>query len=168
MQTATGTGDRSCAVTGEHGGGSLTASRVSVDSWPPIAEHGLIGDLQTAALVATDGTINWWCTPRFDSPSVFGSLLDPANGGHFRIAPETDDYVVRQMYFPDTAIVITRFMTPDGVGEVIDFMPIEEPHRATDRHRLAAGSARCPGSRCDSSSSARRGSTTGVQTTNWK
>ena len=113
------------------------AWRVSVDSCPPIAEHGLIGDLQTAALVATDGTINWWCTPRFDSPSAFGSLLDTANGGHFRIGPETDDYVVRQLYFPDTAILITRFMTPDGVGEVIDFMPVEEPRRATDRHRLA-------------------------------
>jgi GH15 family glucan-1,4-alpha-glucosidase len=107
-----------------------------VDRYPPIAEHGLIGDLQTAALVTTDGTVDWFCSPRFDSPSVFASLLDHDNGGRFRIGPEGDDYVTRQLYFPDTAILITRFMTPDGVGEVVDFMPVEDPHRATDRHRL--------------------------------
>ncbi len=107
-----------------------------MEGYPPIADHGLIGDLQTAALVTTDGTIDWWCCPRFDSPSVFASLLDRDNGGQFRIGPEGDDYVARQLYFPDTAILITRFMTPDGVGEVIDFMPIDDPHRASDRHRL--------------------------------
>jgi GH15 family glucan-1,4-alpha-glucosidase len=107
-----------------------------MEGYPPIAEHGLIGDLQTAALVTTDGTIDWWCCPRFDSPSVFASLLDHDNGGRFRIGPEGDDYVARQLYFPDTAILITRFMTPDGVGEVIDFMPVEDPQRASDRHRL--------------------------------
>ncbi len=107
-----------------------------MDRYPPIAEHGLIGDLQTAALVTTDGTVDWFCCPRFDSPSVFGSLLDHDNGGRFRIGPEGDDYVARQLYFPDTAVLITRFMTPDGVGEVIDFMPVHDPHRVTDRHRL--------------------------------
>jgi GH15 family glucan-1,4-alpha-glucosidase len=107
-----------------------------MDRYPPIAEHGLIGDLQTAALVTTGGTVDWWCTPRFDSPSVFASLLDHDNGGHCRISPENDDYVAKQLYFPDTAILITRFMTPDGVGEVIDFMPVQDPHQATDRHRL--------------------------------
>jgi GH15 family glucan-1,4-alpha-glucosidase len=107
-----------------------------MDRYPPIAEHGLIGDLQTAALVTTDGTVDWWCTPRFDSPSVFASLLDHDNGGRFRIGPEGDDYVARQLYFPDTAILITRFMTPDGVGEVLDFMPVDDPQRASDRHRL--------------------------------
>ena len=107
-----------------------------MDRYPPIAEHGLIGDLQTAALVTTDGTIDWWCCPRFDSPSVFASLLDADGGGRCRIAAEGDDVVIRQLYFPDTAILITRFMTPEGVGEVLDFMPVEDPHRATDRHRL--------------------------------
>jgi GH15 family glucan-1,4-alpha-glucosidase len=107
-----------------------------MDRYPPIAEHGLIGDLQTAALVTTDGTIDWFCCPRFDSPSVFGSLLDHDNGGRFHIGPEGDDYITLQLYFPDTANLITRFMTPDGVGEVIDFMPVEDPQRATDRHRL--------------------------------
>jgi GH15 family glucan-1,4-alpha-glucosidase len=107
-----------------------------MDRYPPIAEHGLIGDLQTAALVTTDGTVDWFCCPRFDSPSVFASLLDHDNGGRFRIGPEGDDYVTRQLYFPDTAILNTRFMTPDGVGEVTDFMPVDDPQRASDRHRL--------------------------------
>src|SRR5215210_637012 len=108
----------------------------AMDRYPEISEHGLIGDLQTAALVSTDGTVDWFCCPRFDSPSIFASLLDHDRGGHFRIGPEGDDYVARQLYFPDTAILITRFMTPDGVGEVLDFMPVEDPQRASDRHRL--------------------------------
>jgi GH15 family glucan-1,4-alpha-glucosidase len=107
-----------------------------VDSrYPNISDHGLIGDLQTAALVTTDGTVDWFCSPRFDSPSVFASLLDADHGGYFRIAPDRDDYVSKQLYFPDTAILITRFMTPDGVGEVHDFMPVITG-AATDRHRL--------------------------------
>jgi GH15 family glucan-1,4-alpha-glucosidase len=107
-----------------------------MDRYPPIADHGLIGDLQTAALVTTDGTVDWFCCPRLDSPSVFASLLDRDRGGRFRIGPEGDDYVARQLYFPDTAILITRFMTPGGVGELIDFMPVDDPERVTGRHRL--------------------------------
>ena len=103
--------------------------------YPNIADHGLIGDLQTAALVTTDGVLDWFCCPRFDSPSVFASLLDAERGGFYRIAPDRDDYVSRQLYLPDTAVLITRFMTPDGVGEVHDFMPVIEGP-ATDRHRL--------------------------------
>ncbi|MGH3400024.1 MAG: trehalase-like domain-containing protein, partial [Streptosporangiaceae bacterium] len=106
-----------------------------IERYPNIGDHGLIGDLQTAALVSTDGTIDWFCCPRFDSPSVFGSLLDSERGGYFRIRPTTESYVTRQLYFPDTAMLITRFMTEDGVGEVTDFMPIAGG-QATDRHRL--------------------------------
>jgi GH15 family glucan-1,4-alpha-glucosidase len=106
-----------------------------VARYPNISDHGLIGDLQTAALVTTDGTVDWFCCPRFDSPSVFASLLDADHGGYFRIAPDRDDYISKQLYFPDTAILITRFMTPDGVGEVHDFMPVITG-AATDRHRL--------------------------------
>ena len=107
-----------------------------MDRYPLISEHGLIGDLQTTALVTTDGTIDWFCSPRFDSPSVFASLLDRDKGGRFRIAPDGDDYVTKQLYFPDTAVLIARFMTADGVGEVVDFMPIDAPQVATDRHLL--------------------------------
>ncbi|MGH2636191.1 MAG: glycoside hydrolase family 15 protein [Actinomycetota bacterium] len=107
-----------------------------MDKYPLISDHGLIGDLQTAALVAVDGTIDWFCVPRFDSPSVFASLLDADRGGRFRIAPERTDCVNKQLYFPDTAVLITRFMTPDGVGEVVDFMPVADPERATENHLL--------------------------------
>jgi GH15 family glucan-1,4-alpha-glucosidase len=103
--------------------------------YPDISDHGLIGDLQTAALVSTNGTVDWLCFPRFDSPSVFASLLDADRGGHFTIRPDRDDYVSKQLYLPDTAILVTRFMTPDGVGEVHDFMPVTEGG-ATDRHDL--------------------------------
>jgi len=106
-----------------------------MNRYPNISDHGLIGDLQTAALVNTDGTVDWFCCPRFDSPSVFASLLDAERGGYFRIAPDTSGYVSRQLYFPDTGMLITRFMTPDGVGEVTDFMPIAGT-TPTDRHRL--------------------------------
>ncbi len=106
-----------------------------MNRYPNISDHGLIGDLQTAALVTTDGTIDWFCSPRFDSPSMFASLLDANRGGHFRIAPDRDDYVSKQLYFPDTAILITRFMTPDGVGEVLDFMPVLHG-AATGKHRI--------------------------------
>ena len=92
--------------------------------YPNIADHGLIGDLQTAALVSTDGTIDWFCSPRFDSPSIFGSLLDAEQGGFCQVRPTADDYVTRQLYLPNTAILVTRFMTEAGVGEVTAFVPI--------------------------------------------
>jgi GH15 family glucan-1,4-alpha-glucosidase len=104
-------------------------------SYPDISDHGLIGDLQTAALVATDGTVDWFCCPRFDSPSLFASLLDAGKGGYCRVRPEGEDFVTRQMYLPGTAILVTRFMTQDGVGEVSDFMPVAG-HTPTSRHRL--------------------------------
>jgi GH15 family glucan-1,4-alpha-glucosidase len=104
-------------------------------SYPPIADHGLIGDLQTAALVATDGTVDWFCCPRFDSPSIFASLLDHEKGGHFALHP-VDECVTKQMYLPDTAVLVTRFLSDKGVAEVLDFMPIENPGVATDHHFL--------------------------------
>ncbi|WP_406079344.1 glycoside hydrolase family 15 protein [Micromonospora sp. NBC_00858] len=106
-----------------------------MDSYPALEAHGLIGDLQTAALVAKDGTLDWFCAPRFDSPSVFGGLLDRHKGGYFQVSPEGVDYVSKQLYLPGTPILITRFLSADGVGELVDFMPVagDQP---TDRHRL--------------------------------
>ncbi|MFC7711134.1 glycoside hydrolase family 15 protein [Micromonospora lupini] len=103
--------------------------------YPFVESHGLIGDLQTAALVAEDGTLDWFCAPRFDSPSVFGALLDRNRGGFSRIAPVGGDHVVKQLYLPGTPILITRFLTEEGVGEVTDFMPVAGDD-ATDRHLL--------------------------------
>jgi GH15 family glucan-1,4-alpha-glucosidase len=102
----------------------------------PIAEHGLIGDLHTVALVGTDGTIDWYCCPRFDSPSVFAAILDADRGGLFRISPDCDGWSSRQLYLPDTNVLITRFLMPDGVGEVQDFMPPARTGEAAHRHRM--------------------------------
>jgi GH15 family glucan-1,4-alpha-glucosidase len=90
----------------------------------PIAEHGVVGDLRTVALVGSDGTIDWYCCPRFDSPSVFGAILDRNRGGRYRIAPTLGIGTVKQLYFPDTNVLITRFLTPIGLGELQDFMPV--------------------------------------------
>jgi GH15 family glucan-1,4-alpha-glucosidase len=104
--------------------------------YPLIADHGLIGDMRSAALVATDGTVDWFCAPRFDSPSIFGALLDAERGGHFRTRPAAGDVTTRQLYLPDTAVLITRFLTESGVGEVVDFMPIEPPGAGPDERHL--------------------------------
>ena len=102
----------------------------------PIEEHGIIGDLQTAALVGVDGTIDWLCLPRFDAPSVFASVLDDEKGGHFGLSPL--DYMrSQQLYLPDTNVLLTRFLSPDGVAEVLDFMPIEK--ETGERHGLIRG-----------------------------
>ncbi len=105
------------------------------DRYLPISEHGLIGDLHTAALVGTNGTIDWYCCPRFDAPSVFGALLDADRGGSFELAADVPSRT-KQFYFPDTAILITRFYSEQGVGEVQDFMPIVDDPREARRHRL--------------------------------
>jgi GH15 family glucan-1,4-alpha-glucosidase len=101
----------------------------------PIAEHGIIGDLHSIALVGTDGTIDWYCPGRFDAPSVFGSLLDKEKGGFWRIAPAVPAGRSKQLYFPDTNVLITRFLTPEGVVEMQDFMPVSE-RPAEHRQRL--------------------------------
>ncbi|WP_225800995.1 glycoside hydrolase family 15 protein [Streptomyces sp. NK15101] len=105
--------------------------------YPPIADHGLVGDLQTCALVSAEGVVDWFCSPRFDSPSVFGRLLDHRRGGHFSITVDAPGTTVRQLYLADSAVLLTRFLTPDGVGEVADFMPLPaDPTVPTDRHAL--------------------------------
>ncbi|SCF60423.1 glycoside hydrolase family 15 protein [Streptomyces sp. Ncost-T10-10d] len=110
-----------------------------MDRYPPIAEHGLVGDLQTAALISSQGVVDWFAAPRFDSPSIFAALLDHDRGGYFRLAPEETDASCRQLYYPDTAVLVTRFMSPDGVGEVFDFMPPDQTRTPTDRHTLIRG-----------------------------
>ncbi|UWE11174.1 glycoside hydrolase family 15 protein [Actinacidiphila bryophytorum] len=107
-----------------------------MDRYPPIAEHGLVGDLQCAALVSSQGVVDWFAAPRFDSPSIFAALLDHDRGGYFQLAAEHPDVVCKQLYLPDTAVLVTRFMSPDGVGEVLDFMPPDNSGAATGRHTL--------------------------------
>ncbi len=91
--------------------------------YKPIENYGLIGDMHTVALVATDGSIDWMCVPHFDSPSVFAAILDDGKGGHFRIAPVGEDITCKQFYWPATNVLITRFLAPHGAAELTDFMP---------------------------------------------
>ncbi|MCX4524123.1 MULTISPECIES: glycoside hydrolase family 15 protein [unclassified Streptomyces] len=107
-----------------------------MDRYPPIAEHGLIGDLQTAALVTSKGVVDWFAAPRFDSPTIFAGLLDHDRGGYFRIGPDDADATCKQLYYPDTALLVTRFMSPDGVGEAIDWMSPNTSRTPADRHTL--------------------------------
>jgi GH15 family glucan-1,4-alpha-glucosidase len=102
----------------------------------PVAEHGLVGDLRTVALVGTDGRIDWFCAPRFDSPSVFGSLLDARKGGHWTISPVCREATRQQFYFPDTNILVTRMLTEHGIVEIQDFMPVVREHDERHRQRL--------------------------------
>jgi GH15 family glucan-1,4-alpha-glucosidase len=102
-------------------------------SYLPIEDHGIIGDLHTAALVGMDGTVDWLCLPAFDSPSVFASILDDEKGGHFVLRPGRYDRT-QQLYLPDTNVLLTRFLSPEGVAEILDFMPILRGPE--DRHRL--------------------------------
>ena len=102
----------------------------------PIAEHGIVGDLHTIALIGTDGTIDWYCCPAFDSPSVFAAILDREHGGFYRIAPAQPGWISKQLYFPDTNVLLTRFLSDEGVGELQGFMPIERSREDSHRHRL--------------------------------
>ncbi|MFD6904040.1 glycoside hydrolase family 15 protein [Streptomyces sp. NPDC060077] len=103
--------------------------------YTPIADHGLIGDLRSAALVGIDGTIDWYCCPSFDSPSVFAAILDAERGGCFELAAAVPART-KQFYFPDTNVLITRFFTEDGVGEVQDFIPVDDDSTGERPHRL--------------------------------
>jgi GH15 family glucan-1,4-alpha-glucosidase len=110
-------------------------------AYRPIEHYGVVGDLHTVALVGTDGSVDFMCAPRFDSPSVFAALLDDARGGRFQLAPVLDNARHRQLYLPDTCVLLTRFLSDDGVAEVSDFMPVEESGGA---HNLVRHYARAP------------------------
>jgi GH15 family glucan-1,4-alpha-glucosidase len=89
--------------------------------------------MRTAALVGMDGSIDWLCLPHFDSPSVFAAILDHEKGGRFRIAPVCEPLRHKQFYWPDTNILVTRFLHADGIGQVEDYMPVDGAGQASDR-----------------------------------
>ena len=95
--------------------------------YPPIEDHALIGDLKTAALVTTHGSIDFLCFPTFSAPTVFAALLDQRQGGYFQIHPDQKEVRTKQFYLTGTNIVVTRFMSEQGIGEVTDFMPLDTP-----------------------------------------
>ncbi len=103
---------------------SAAATSQNATHYPAIEDHGIVGNLRTAALVAMDGSIDWLCLPRFDSPSVFGALLDHTKGGSFHIVPTGPEYTGQQYYRPSTNVLVTRFRSSSGAGEITDFMPM--------------------------------------------
>jgi GH15 family glucan-1,4-alpha-glucosidase len=94
--------------------------------YQPIEHYGVIGDLQTVALVGINGSIDYMCFPNLDSPSIFCRLLDHEKGGYFSLSPIGDDYRQKQLYLSDSAILFTRFLSSNGVAEISDFMPISD------------------------------------------
>ncbi len=104
-------------------------------TYQPIENYGIIGDMHTIALVGVNGSIDWLCLPHFDSPSVFGAILDDKKGGCFKIAPLSDGITYKQFYWPETNVLITRFLSADGVAEITDYMPIHQAGK-TDDQRL--------------------------------
>src|SRR5262245_62286383 len=105
--------------------------------YAPIGEYGVIGDLHTVALVGMDASIDFLCLPYFDSPSVFAALVDSERGGRFQIAPLLGSAARKQLYLPDTNVLLTRFLDDSGVAEVSDFMPVEDAGQAHNLVRRA-------------------------------
>src|SRR5271154_4223473 len=95
-------------------------------SFQPIENYGVIGNMRSIALVSIEGSIDFLCFPDFDSPTVFAALLDGERGGSFGLNPDLEDMRVKQLYLPDTNILLTRFLSESGVAEVTDFMPVVE------------------------------------------
>ncbi len=102
-------------------------------NYQPIENYSIIGNLETVALVGMDGSIDFFCFPDFDSPTIFASLLDHDKGGSFKIAPVLNNVRCKQLYLPDTNVLMTRFLSSEGVAEIIDFMPIK---KLSGRHAL--------------------------------
>ncbi|MFN3596016.1 MAG: glycoside hydrolase family 15 protein [Rubricoccaceae bacterium] len=101
----------------------------------PIEDYGLVGNMRTAALIGRNGSIDWLCLPHFDSPSVFGALLDDDRGGRFKLSLE-GGYACRQVYYPDTNVLVTRFTSEDGAADVTDYMPVLGAAHEDGHYRL--------------------------------
>jgi len=99
--------------------------------YQPIENYGIVGDLHTVALVGMDGSIDMMSFPHFDSPTVFAAMLDHRRGGRFRLAPILEDARHKQLYLPDTNILLTRFLSNAGLAEISDFMPVTDGHAHT-------------------------------------
>jgi GH15 family glucan-1,4-alpha-glucosidase len=109
-----------------------------IDVYQPIENYAVIGDLTTVALVGLNGSIDFLCFPDFDSPTVFAALLDKDKGGHFSIFPVHENVRHKQLYLPDTNVLLTRFLAAEGVGEITDFMPIGENSAGNELIRTVA------------------------------
>jgi alpha,alpha-trehalase len=104
------------------------ATTASIDSpFPPIADYGFLSDCHTGALVASDGSIEWMCLPHFDSPSVFGAMLD-RGAGSWRVGPYGVYVPAGRRYIPGTNVIETTWMTPQGWLRVLDALTIGDWH----------------------------------------
>ncbi len=113
-----------------------------MEEYQPIENYGVIGDLTTTALVSMSGSIDFMCFPRFDSPTIFASLLDAKRGGSFRIFPVCCDFRHRQRYFPDTNVLLTRCLGESGIAELSDFMAMQHlghQHNLVRRVKVVRG-----------------------------
>ena len=101
-----------------------------------IENYGIIGNMLTTTLIGMDGSIDWMCYPHMDSPGIFGRILDKNKGGYFKIAPVNRTVTKKQFYWPDTNVLITRFMSKEGVFEVVDYMPVGKTKIGDQENRL--------------------------------
>jgi len=105
-------------------------------SYQPIENYGIIGNMRTVALVGMNGSIDWYCHPHFDSPSVFGAIVDDKKGGRFQISVDSDGVRHKQFYWPSTNVLVTRFLTADGIAELEDFMPVGLSSESSAYHHV--------------------------------
>ncbi len=105
-------------------------------SYQPIENYGIIGNMRTVALVGMNGSIDWYCYPHFDSPSIFGAILDDNKGGRFQISADTEGVRHKQFYWPSTNVLVTRFLLKDGIAEMEDFMPVGLPTDSPEYRHL--------------------------------
>ncbi|HVV56679.1 MAG TPA: glycoside hydrolase family 15 protein [Mucilaginibacter sp.] len=110
----------------------IKSNSATKSKYQPIENYGVIGDLNTVALVGLNGSIDFMCFPDFDSPSVFAALLDKEKGGQYSICPKTGEFKSKQLYLPETNILLTRFLSTEGIGELTDFMPVQELDRGNE------------------------------------
>lgn len=92
----------------------------------PIENYGVIGNLKTIALVSLNGSIDFLCAPKFDSPTVFASMLDSEKGGYCSVEPQLKNFTSKQLYLPGTAVLLTRFFAEQGIAELSDYMPVSK------------------------------------------